>query len=490
MGSIPSSTTSSSTPSDSDSDQVLHGEPPRKKFKQLSAYKTCTVSKLASEREIKKKLKTAKCTNWAVNVFQEWREKRNKASPEDLVPCDLLEQKYGQEASSFEPLIRCFSLFLAEARNRDGKPYTPLSLQGLLFGLLRYMRQQNPYAPNFMDKKDERFQELHRVIDSTYAHLEEQGVGAQKKCTTIMTDITPEQENYLWRVGVLGTNSPLKLLRAVYFKLGSVFHINGALKHRYLKPSILRRDVNPDRYTYVVAKRGPRSKEFYSVCYATPSNGERCLVYLLDLYLTKLPHYAFKNDVLYLRPKLMIPRKEEDCLWYEPIPIGIEKLRIMGRDIYTAARVDETVPPMLPSTASDQSSVANKGQTKQHPSENEVFQYPEVVSQVTAEELSLTCSHHEESSKRPPPEQQQEVAMGTSPMTSVHSCCCSDHSPRAELCPLTLGVQTSKKLKRESEIHIYESDHHCVYIYMHRCKNRKGRRGSCPPTFATDNGIH
>ena len=37
--------------------------------------------------------------------------------------------------------------------------------------------------------------------------------------------------------------------------------------------------------------------------YATPSNEPRCIVFLLDLYLSKLPKYAFDKDVFYLRPK-------------------------------------------------------------------------------------------------------------------------------------------------------------------------------------------
>lgn len=506
MGSIPLHmpcrstrySTSSATSSDSDSQQVLE-EPPRKRFKLFASLpKPSTIKdryRVTEPSEVetkKKKLKTAKCTNWAVNVFQEWREKRNEASPNDLIPCDLLEQTH---ASSVEALVHWFSLFLAEVRSRDGKPYTPVSLQGLLFGLLRHMRQRNPQAPNFMDKKDQRFRDLHSVIDDTFAHLEEQGVGTQKKYVPLVADITPAQENHLWELGVLGTNSPLKLLRAVYFKVGSVFRINGALKHRSLKPSLFKRDINPDRYTYTVAEG--RSKQnpigyksntffkFYPVYYANPSAGERCLLHILDLYMAKIPSYALREDVFYLRPKVIVP-KVEDAPWYDPIPVGIEKLRIMGRDICAAAgvlfRKSTSVSQMpynllgMPVQSDQLSQAIDQPSQKQH-----LLEKATVVSEVTVsgvyEELS---TDQEESHEMSSPEQQQ--AELSFPMTSSVQSCSDYQSLHGELHP-TFDTLASGNLKQESEIHIYESDHHCVYIYMHRCKSSRGRSGSCPPTF-------
>lgn len=476
--------------SDSESQQVLE-EPPRKRFKLFTSLpqpRRDLATQQAAEMETrKKKLKTAKCTNWAVNVLQEWREKRNKASPDDLIPYDLLERRYELDKGSVEPLVRWLSLFLVEARSRDGKPYTPLSLQGLLFGLLRYMRQHNPYAPNFMDKKDVRFRDLHTVLDNTFAILEEQRVGTPKKYVPLVTDIMPEQEKHLWNIGVLGTDSPLKLLRAVYFKMGNVFRIGGALKHRYLKPSLLRRDEKPDRYTYAKAglKKNPvgfgsNKVTFYPVYYADPSAGERCLVHLLDLYLTKLPGFAYKNDVFYLRPKIEI--LSEDSPWYEPIPIGIEKLRVMGRDICAAAGMQP-----IPATNSVDESCSEGGQILQMSSDSPAHVVE--ISQVTFEELSPSTTDPEQLGEGSSHEEQEEE-MEVSPVNSTSSCTCSDQSLHAELRPVPTVPLASGKLKREAEVHIYESDHHCVYIYTHRCKSRRaGRRSSCPPIFTADCGV-
>ena len=54
--------------------------------------------------------------------------------------------------------------FVAEARNKDGKPYSPVSVQSLLTGILRHMREINIDTPNFMDKGDRRFRRVSYVI--------------------------------------------------------------------------------------------------------------------------------------------------------------------------------------------------------------------------------------------------------------------------------------------------------------------------------------
>ena len=59
--------------------------------------------------------------------------------------------------------------------------------------------------------------------------------------------------------------------------------------------------------------------------YACPAAGERCLVYLLDLYLSKLPSIAFEKDVLYWKPKNDIPKSSKEP-WYHCQPVGKHKL--------------------------------------------------------------------------------------------------------------------------------------------------------------------
>ena len=43
-----------------------------------------------------------------------------------------------------------------------------------------------------------------------------------------------------------------------------------------------------------------RAENKSAKCYAVPQNTPKCLVFLLNLYMKRLPKYAFENDLLYL----------------------------------------------------------------------------------------------------------------------------------------------------------------------------------------------
>ena len=47
-----------------------------------------------------------------------------------------------------------------------GSFYPPSSIHSMLCGLLRYLRSNNPGCPNFLDKKDYNFTQLHNTLDS------------------------------------------------------------------------------------------------------------------------------------------------------------------------------------------------------------------------------------------------------------------------------------------------------------------------------------
>ena len=60
--------------------------------------------------------------------------------------------------------------------------------------------------------------------------------------------------------------------------------------------------------------------------FACPEVGERCAVYLLDLYLSKLPNEAFEQDVFYVRPLQNIP-PDPAKPWYAAVPVGKNTLK-------------------------------------------------------------------------------------------------------------------------------------------------------------------
>ena len=62
--------------------------------------------------------------------------------------------------------------------------------------------------------------------------------------------------------------------------------------------------------------------------YSCPEAGQRCPVYLLDLYISKLPEEAKEKDLVYVRPleKLLHDASKP---WYSAVPVGNHTLQQM-----------------------------------------------------------------------------------------------------------------------------------------------------------------
>ena len=156
--------------------------------------------KFASEDELKELSKgytpanTNKATQWALNVYKEWKQERKIHCSLQAVPECLL------TASDPELLNTHLTRLAVEAKEVNGESYPPATVYQLLCGILRYMREINPNCPNFLDKKDCRFKPLQATLDSLF---HSQGIGIQVKHTKIFTE---EDECKLWDSGVLGYN--------------------------------------------------------------------------------------------------------------------------------------------------------------------------------------------------------------------------------------------------------------------------------------------
>ena len=90
-------------------------------------------------------------TQWSLRTFQSWSSWRNELYSDDPVPSDIL--------TSTDPsaINKWLSLFVIEARKQDGSKYPSKTIDLLLAGLRRHMKEVNPTAPNFFNEQDERF---------------------------------------------------------------------------------------------------------------------------------------------------------------------------------------------------------------------------------------------------------------------------------------------------------------------------------------------
>ena len=315
----------------------------RKKKKTLSP--TSRFSTMVGDDEVSSMSKgyvppnTQKNTDWAVKNFGTWRDQRNEkvSSDDEKCPPELL------SSTDTVLLSKWLCLFVNETRRSDGTLYPPRTLYQLLCGLLRHCKSLNPEAPNFLDRNDHRFRELHNVCDSYFRRLHSEGVGSEVKETPT---ISKEEENELWRIGILGLHCPKSLLRTTFFCVGKAFCLRGREEHRSLKVSQFERKYSPDSYIYTEHGSKNRNgglshirlKNKVVPVFANPEAGDRCVVKILDVYISKLPSRAREEDIFYLQPLPAVP-PDPQSPWFRNQPVGKNTLSTMVKDMFEEAGI-------------------------------------------------------------------------------------------------------------------------------------------------------
>ena len=92
----------------------------------------------------KRSVSTLRSTSWAVTVYREWISNRNLHS-NDKCPEDFLELQHSRDVVCLEKWL---CLFVVEARKQDGNSYPPSTIQSLLSGILRHMRELHTDTPD------------------------------------------------------------------------------------------------------------------------------------------------------------------------------------------------------------------------------------------------------------------------------------------------------------------------------------------------------
>lgn len=302
---------------------------------------------------------TKKSTQWAVSNFNEWLTYRNKKFPEKKCPPKLIyEPPWDPETLSY-----WLRRYVVETRRSDGSKYPPSTLYQLLSGIKRHMQDIDCNAPNILDRKIPHFKELHKCIDSVFRQLRAEGVGAEVRHATV---INKDEENMLWEKKVLGTATPLSLLRAVFYYNGKNFCLRGGKEHRGLKISQLSRYRNPDRYVYIENGSKNRSGGFMELhvenkvvpIYANQHCPDRCHVRLLDEYLSKVPEKARELDIFYLRPLKEVPSDPKKP-WYVAVPCGENKLACMVKEMFLEVGINDKTNHSLRATGASELYRAN-----------------------------------------------------------------------------------------------------------------------------------
>ena len=145
----------------------------------------------------------------------------------------------------------------------------------------------------------------------------------------------------MWQNGILTVDNPKGLFNAVFFLNGKFFRLRGGQEHRSLRISQLSRHTDPLRYEYTenaatdqVGRQQNRLRVNSKAVklLADPEAGTKCHVYVLDLYLSKLPPQAFTDDNFYVKPVSVLP-EDRKLPWFLSVPVGINSLAKIVKDL-------------------------------------------------------------------------------------------------------------------------------------------------------------
>ena len=193
-----------------------------------------------------------------------------------------------------------------ETRKSDGSPCVPSSLRSLVCGLNRVLQKNK--APSLLWTI--MTTGLLNTLDSLRSELHRQGVRAIKHSAKV---IDPEHEDIFWQEGLLGYSSPKVIQRTVFFFMWILILFFEAYRnstilfltdsHVYLKigECIIRQcttSMSSLCPKIINRFKDTNMKNKNVRAYALPGN-ERCIMRLLDRYLSVLPQGC---AYFYMRP--------------------------------------------------------------------------------------------------------------------------------------------------------------------------------------------
>ena len=138
----------------------------------------------------------------------------------------------------------------------------------------------------------------------------------------------------------MNVEMPNGLLNAFYC-CGKSFCLRGEQEHRSLALSQLKRKEEPNRYIYTENssknKQGRinqlRLEHKIVTVVANPTAGERCPVYILDKYTSKLTSKAKELDISYCHPCPKLPKTSEEP-WFIASAVGKNTLDTMVQKMF------------------------------------------------------------------------------------------------------------------------------------------------------------
>lgn len=190
---------------------------------------------------------TLKKNQWALNTFFKWRtELLTEGTCEIPGVFDVVSSKEDICQMTTSEMDVILSVFILSLKKADGGDYTADSLFSIICALQRHL-EMNGRRVSLLN--DMAFKKLRNALDNSMQDRTRSGIGITKKQATI---ITLEQESELWEKGILGDDTPEKLVRTVFWMIGLHFGLRGGEEHRNLSRLNFKIDRDSDGAKYLL----------------------------------------------------------------------------------------------------------------------------------------------------------------------------------------------------------------------------------------------
>ncbi len=103
-------------------------------------------------------------------------------------------------------------------RKKDGEEFLPNSLHHIVCGIMRHLRLTCYPTIDFFSHTE--FIDFKRSLDAEMKRLQSKGIGSTKRQAEVLTR---EDEEKLWKKGLLGDTTPQQLLDTIIFYNGLYF---------------------------------------------------------------------------------------------------------------------------------------------------------------------------------------------------------------------------------------------------------------------------
>ena len=248
------------------------------------------------------------------------------------------------ERMGFDELNKLLSKFYVEVRQEKGEQYSKSGLRGLRYGIERYLKEHVPSFKNVIISRHPSFVESNKVLNVVLKTLKRNSKSVVHRPIISKADLLK-----LGTSGVLSSQSPLKLVRAVWFYVSMYLCPRGCDGQRQLTTSsfeiiddgdgrkyakMSHQEATKNRQGGEIERSFEQEAKMYSVDSILPGGEDP--VGLLELYLSKVNP---KCKAFFQKPINCFTF--DDNIWFEKRPIQINSLANMMKEISKAASLSE-----------------------------------------------------------------------------------------------------------------------------------------------------